>query len=69
MGLGERFLADVQKRFDDLERHPEYYSFIDDRAILRDVALAVFPFVLVFGIIDSQVVVYAVLHTGRQSQQ
>jgi hypothetical protein len=35
-------------------------GFIDDRAILRDVKLERFPYVVIFEIIDNSVVVYAV---------
>jgi len=64
-GLGERFLAEVNKRLDDLSTQPEYYGFIDDRKILRDVALIAFPYVLIYRIVASEVRVHAVFHTGK----
>jgi hypothetical protein len=38
-GLGERFLTNVLNRFSDIAEHPEFYSFIDDRKILRDITV------------------------------
>ncbi len=50
IGLGERFLEALSKRYVDLSLHPSHYSFIDEdpEQILRDVRLEKFPFVIVF---------------------
>lgn len=65
-GLGERFLSEVKKRLDDIISHPEYYSFIDNRKILRDIALDKFPYVLIYDIIELQITIFAV-HLTRRS--
>ncbi len=65
-GLGEQFLVTVQKRFADLSTHPEYYSFIDQRKILRDVALDQFPYVIVYEIAGKEVIIYAVHATHKR---
>ncbi len=66
-GLGERFLEALTKRYADLATHPHHYSFIDEdpQKILRDVRLEIFPFVIVYEIIENRVVVYAVHHLFR----
>lgn len=64
-GFGERFLTEVQRRLDDISIHPEYYGFIDVRNILRDVVVNVFPYVIVYRIMATEVWVYAVHHTGK----
>lgn len=40
-GLGERFLDEEQKRFDNLVAHPEYYTFIDSKQRLRDITVGI----------------------------
>lgn len=64
-GLGDRFLNEVERRFSDLQAHPEYYSFIDRRSILRDITLHSFPYVIVYRIVGDSVRVHAVLHTKK----
>lgn len=66
VGLGERFLLEVENRFEDLEKHPEYYSFIDAQNILRDVAINNFPYVLIFRIVEREVRIYSVFNTGKK---
>lgn len=66
-GLGEKFLSAIINRFSDLSTHPEFYSFIDSKNLLRDVAVAPFPYVIVFEIMDNDVVIFSVHLTYRQS--
>jgi hypothetical protein len=47
-GLGERFLSALQERFTVIKSHPEYYSYIDRKKILRDVAVSNFPYVIIY---------------------
>ena len=32
-GLGDRFLAELLIRFNEISRHPQYYGFIDEQKI------------------------------------
>ncbi len=66
-GLGERFLDALQQRYKELSANPTFYGYIDEDPlkILRDVKLEKFPFVVVFEIIENQVVVYAVHNTYK----
>lgn len=63
-GLGEKFLDTLIKRYEDLTLHPVHYGFInkDPLKVLRDVRLKSFPYVIVFEIINYDVIVYAVHH-------
>jgi hypothetical protein len=47
MGLGEEFLNELLKRFDGLSDKPHNYGFIDGHAIIRDVKIDRFPYVIV----------------------
>ncbi len=65
-GLGDRFLSALSDRFSALAQHPDHYSFTDDRHILRDTKVGIFPFVIVFEVMGKEVIVYAVCSTHRQ---
>ena len=62
-GLGEQLLKEVDERFNDLVKNPQYYSFLTGN--YRHVLLRRFPFKVVFEIHGKKVVVYAILHTSR----
>jgi ParE toxin of type II toxin-antitoxin system, parDE len=66
-GLGERFLDALQQRYTELSANPTFYSYIDEdpMKVFRDVKLEKFPFVIVYEIIENQVVVYAVHNTYK----
>lgn len=61
-GLGERFLNELVRRYNDIIAHPEYYSFIDEHKVLRDVKLRHFPYLVVYEIMDDKVIVYSVFN-------
>ena len=44
-GLGDRFLAEVLERYNEISKHPQYYGFIDGQRIIRDVILKSFPLI------------------------
>lgn len=71
IGLGERFLESLQKRYNDLSLHPTHYSFINEDASLkfRDVLLDKFPYVIVFEIAEKDVIVYAIHNTYKIPQK
>jgi len=59
-GLGEELLDELQIQYDELSTKPHNYGYIDDQAIIRDVKINRFPYVIVFEIIEDSVIVYAV---------
>lgn len=65
-GLGDLFLSMIDERLTAISEHPEYYSFIDDRKLLRDVTVCIFPFVIVFEQLNNDIVVYAICSTHRK---
>jgi hypothetical protein len=62
-GLGEEFLSELLKQFDELSNTPSHYGFIDDQDIIRDVKIDRFPYVVVFEISQDEIIVYAVHNT------
>lgn len=61
-GLGERFLEALQHRYQQLAKQPTHFSYIDEDPlkVLRDVRLEKFPYLVVYEIVGTEVVVYAV---------
>ena len=66
-GLGERFLNALQQRYKELSANPNLYGYIDEDPlkVLRDVKLEKFPFVVVYEIVEKEVVIYAVHNTYK----
>jgi plasmid stabilization system protein ParE len=62
-GLGEELLDELDGVYLKLEAHPEYFGKVKKN--FRQAALKRFPFVIVYEIIKTEVVVFAVFHTSR----
>lgn len=62
-GLGGKFLKEVEKAFNKIERRPAIYSII--KRSYRQVKLSTFPYVIVFEIMGDTVVVFSIFHTSR----
>jgi len=56
-GLGEKFLAQLQLAYDSISMYPTNFGFIDDRKILRDKLLKVFPYTIIYAIEEETVIV------------
>ena len=69
-GLGDRFLAQLHAAYTSISQYPESFAFIDDKKILRDKLLKVFPFTIIYTIEKNVVVVIAVhncyQHPGKR---
>jgi hypothetical protein len=61
-GLGELFLQELTQRYNEIREHPEFYGFIDEQKIIRDVKLRHFPYLVVYEIRDDNVIVYSVFN-------
>ncbi len=59
-GLGDRFLSEVLERYKDITRHPQYYGFINEQHIIRDVRLKSFPYLVVYEVEEDTIIIYAV---------
>lgn len=64
-GLGDRFLSEVLERFTEISRHPQYYGFIDQQKVVRDIALKNFPYQVVYEIEDDKIIIYSIHCTYR----
>lgn len=70
-GLGDRFLTELQQAYDQLAGLPSANGFIaeDTLKVLRDVKVNRFPYVIVYEIIEQEVVVYAVHNTYKHPRR
>ncbi len=59
-GLGDRFLAELLVRFNEISKHPKYYGFTDEQKIIRDVKLKTFPYLVVYEVEEANIIVYSV---------
>ncbi|TFF40836.1 type II toxin-antitoxin system RelE/ParE family toxin [Mucilaginibacter psychrotolerans] len=66
-GLGELFLKELQRCFDKIEDWPLLYAKI--KKDFRQIVLHTFPYVIVFEIMEGDVIVYAVFHTSRSPRK
>lgn len=62
-GLGERFLSELQKRYDGIQEHPQFYGFIDTRRKIRNVKIKHFPYQVVYEITENSVVVFSIFNS------
>lgn len=66
-GLGDIFLAELESSYDKVETWPASYTKI--KRNFRQINLKTFPYVIVFEILNEDVVVYAVFHTSRNPKK
>ena len=62
-GLGERFLFELEKKFSEIQEHPQFYGFIDIHQKMRDLKVKHFPYQIVYEIIENAVVVFSVFNS------
>ncbi len=62
-GLGEAFLSELDRCYKKLEVQPTFYSKLKKN--YRQMRLKRFPYVVVYEIMKTRVVVFAVFHASR----
>jgi plasmid stabilization system protein ParE len=67
VGLGDLFLSEVENCYDRIESSPLLYAKINKN--FRQIILRTFPYVIVFEILNDDVVIYAVFHTSRNPRR
>lgn len=65
-GLGERFLNEVKTYLGRVAENPTHNSYSDETRTIRDVALTIFPFVIIYEEKADRIVVYHIHHTSRE---
>lgn len=62
-GLGERFLEVLEEYFLRIQKSPELYQI--KRLPYREAFIKVFPFVIIYEVLDDSLVVYSIFNTSR----
>lgn len=62
-GLGEIFLSELNTCYKKIETQPTFYK--KAKKNFRQIRLKRFPYLVVYEILKSEVVVFAVFHTSR----
>ncbi len=63
-GLGFEFLVYLKGYLSILKRNPELFP-LKRKNIFREIAMTKFPFVIIYEIVNEDVVIYSVFHTSR----
>ena len=65
VGLGEELLYELGIAYKHIANHPQFYGFIDDRKVLRDLLINRFPYLVVYKITGEIIHVIAVHHAKK----
>lgn len=63
IGLGEEFLSELDVCYKKIQKTPAFFGKIEKN--YRQVRLKRFPYLIVYEIMEKDVVVFAVFHTSR----
>ncbi|KFF06278.1 type II toxin-antitoxin system RelE/ParE family toxin [Flavobacterium reichenbachii] len=66
--LGKQFLTYLKSYLKVLKTNPELFE-IKKQLRYRELTLIKFPFVIIYEIIDNEVIVYSVFHTSRNPKR
>jgi hypothetical protein len=65
--LCNRFLAELSETYKKLTGHPQFYSLVSSnpKDQFRDIKLKSFPYVVIYEIYETKVIVIAMMNTSR----
>ncbi len=64
--LGDRFIKQLDHAIQSIQKTPKGFPKIDH---FHQVPVAVFPFVIIYDIIDSKIIILAVFNTNRNPRK
>lgn len=67
-GLGKQFLTYLKSYLKVLKTNPELFE-IKKQPGYREMTLVKFPFVIIYEIIGTEIIIYSVFHTSRNSER
>jgi len=65
-GLGDNFLTDLEERINTICENPYLYSYIDNKMVLRDTILKRFPYLIIFKIRSTRVIIVAIRNRHKK---
>lgn len=66
-GLGFKFLKCVQKFFDRITKNPLHYPLKSNQ--FREAYIQKFPYIIIYEIIDNEIVVFSVFNTHQNPKK
>lgn len=67
-GLGKQFLTYLRSYLKVLKTNPELFA-IKKGPSYREMTLVKFPFVIIYEIIETEIIIYSVFHTSRNPER
>lgn len=67
-GLGKQFLTYLKSYLKVLKTNPELFEIKKEPAY-REMTLVKFPFVIIYEVIENEIVIYSVFHTSRNPEK
>ncbi|KRD06366.1 hypothetical protein ASE21_19560 [Flavobacterium sp. Root901] len=67
-GLGKQFLIYIKSYLKVLKTNPELFE-IKREPGYREMTLVKFPFVIIYEIMESEIVIYSVFHTSKNPEK
>ena len=64
-GLGFGFIEEVENGFENVCKHPQYYTSVN--ADFRRIKVKRFPYLIIYEIREDSVIVVSVMHTSRNT--
>ncbi len=61
-GLGERFLNSIANSLKSIQKSPNGFKKVDK---FRQIPILKFPFVIIYEVFESSLVIYAIFHTKQ----
>lgn len=66
LNLGNRFIKQLDNAFESIQKTPKGFTKVND---FHQVPVAVFPFVIIYDIIDTKIIILAVFNTNRNPRK
>ncbi|PWB22837.1 type II toxin-antitoxin system RelE/ParE family toxin [Flavobacterium sp. HTF] len=67
-GLGKQFLTYLRSYLKVLKTNPELFE-IKKQPVYREMTLVKFPFVIIYEIIGTDIIIHSVFHTSRNPER
>jgi hypothetical protein len=65
IGLGEDFLVELENAYNKIVKNPTFYSYFDDKKVLRDIHSNRFPFLIVYRIKENTIEIISIHQTKK----
>ena len=68
VGLGKRFITDLDKTFESIQLSPKGFQLFNKKNNTRQIPLSIFPYVIIYKIKGENIIILAVFQTKRDSK-